>query len=79
MIIFRFAILLSKISLRDYETVLKFIRTTKTTTGLKLRAYLSKKNYLKGKKVSDRKMGQIALQRYTLRPNWNYSICPSRM
>jgi len=65
--------------LRDYETVLKFIRTTKTTTGLKLRAYLSKKNYLKGKKVSDRKMGQIALQRYTLRPNWNYSICPSRM
>jgi len=65
--------------LRDYETVLKFIRTTKTTTGLKLRAYLSKKNYLKGKKVSDRKMGQIALQRYTLRPNWNYSISPSRM
>jgi len=65
--------------LLDYETVLKFIRTTKTTTGLKIRAFLNKKQYLKGIKISDRKMKDIALKRYTLRPNWNYSICPSKM
>jgi hypothetical protein len=66
-------------SLRAYETVLKFIRTTKTSAGLKIRASLIKKHYDKGKKVSDQQMQRIALKRYTLRPNWNYSISPSKM
>ncbi len=65
--------------LMDYETVLKYIRTTKTTTGLKIRAILNKKHYEKGKKVSNQQMQQIALKRYTERPNWNYSIAPSKM
>jgi hypothetical protein len=65
--------------LRDYETVLKFIRTTKTSAGLKIRAALNKKSYKKGNKVSDKQMQQITLKRYTLRPNWNYSIAPSKM
>jgi len=65
--------------LLDYETVLKFIRTTKTSAGLKLRASLINKRYQKGKKISDHQMQQIALKRYTLRPNWNYSISPSKM
>lgn len=65
--------------LHDYETALKFIRTTKTTAGLKIRASLNKKHYEKGKKVSDQEMQRIALKRYTLRPNWNYSISPSKM
>jgi len=65
--------------LLDYETVLKFIRTTKTSTGLRVRACLSSKPYKKGKKVSDQQMQQIALKRHTQRPNWNYSILPSEM
>jgi len=65
--------------LRDYETVLKFIRTTKTSAGLKIRASLNTKQYQKGKKISDKQMEQIDLKRYTLRPNWNYSISPSIM
>ena len=65
--------------LLDYETVLKFIRTTKTSAGLKIRAFLNKKKYLKGIKISDQQMKDIKLKRYTLRPNWNYSICPARM
>ena len=65
--------------LLNYETVLKFIRTTKTSAGLKIRAYLNKKQYLKGIKISDRQMKDIMLKRYTLRPNWNYSICPAKM
>ncbi len=65
--------------LNDYEIVLKYTRTTKTTTGLKIRASLNKKHYEKSKKVSDQQMQQIALKRYTLRPNWNYSIAPSKM
>ena len=65
--------------LLNYETVLKFIRTTKTSAGLKIRAFLNKKQYLKGIKISDRQMKDIVLKRYTLRPNWNYSICPAKM
>lgn len=65
--------------LLDYETVLKFIRTTKTSTGLKIRAILIKKQYRKGVKVSDKQMQQINMKRYTQRPNWNYSISPSKM
>lgn len=65
--------------LLNYETVLKFIRTTKTSAGLKIRAYLNKKQYQKGIKISDRQMKDIVLKRYTLRPNWNYSICPAKM
>ena len=60
----------------DYETVLKFIRTAKTSTGLKIRACLNTKIYQKGKKVSNKEMEEINLKRYTLRPNWNYSISP---
>jgi hypothetical protein len=63
----------------NYETVLKFIRTTRTTAGLKIRALLTNKQYQKGLKISDQQMKHIALKRYTLRPNWNYSISPSKM
>jgi hypothetical protein len=65
--------------LYDYETVLKFIRTTKTTAGLKIRASLNNKHYDKGRKISDQQIQGITLKRYTLRPNWNYSIAPSKM
>jgi len=65
--------------LLDYETVLKFIRTTKTNAGLKIRAFLNKKQYSKGIKISDQQMKNIEIKRYTSRQNWNYSICPSRM
>jgi hypothetical protein len=65
--------------LYDYETVLKYIRTTKTATGLKIRALLNTKTYQKRKKVTDKQMKQLTLKRHTLRPNWNYSIYPSEM
>ena len=65
--------------LTNYETVLKFIRTAKTTAGLKIRALLTNKKYAKGIKISDKQMKLIALKHYTLRPDWNYSISPLKM
>jgi hypothetical protein len=62
--------------LANYETALKFIRTTKTTAGLRIRATLNTKKYERGIKVSDKQMQNINLKRYTLRPEWNYSISP---
>ena len=38
--------------LDSYETILNFIRTTKTKTGLKVNARLVKKQYPKGIKIS---------------------------
>jgi len=61
----------------DHNTVLNFIRHTRTTTGLRICAHLNKKNYPKGIKISDEQMQQINLHRYTTRPQWNYSISPS--
>ena len=63
--------------LTDYETVLKFIRTTKTSAGLKIRAVLNTKKYQKGIRICDEQMKDINLKRHTLRPNWNYSNSPS--
>jgi hypothetical protein len=65
--------------LRDYETVLKFIRSTKTATGLKIRATINTKRYQKGTRISEQQMQRIALKSYTRRPQWNYSITQSIM
>ena len=59
-----------------YETVLKFIRTTKTSAGLKIRAALHTKQYQRGIRISDKQMKQVNLKHYTQRPNWNNSISP---
>jgi len=63
----------------DYETMLKFIRSTKTTTGLKTKAYLVQKKYKKGKKVSDEQMSQIQIDKHDTLPDWNYTITPRKM
>ena len=65
--------------LLDYETVLNFIATTATEAGLKINSCLNDADYATGIKISDREMQELKLKRHTLRPNWNYSICPSRM
>lgn len=65
--------------LDTYETMLKFIRTTKTKTGLKVKAYLVRKNYKKGIKVPDDQMAQIKLTRHATFPDWNYTIRPAEM
>jgi hypothetical protein len=63
--------------LRDYDTVLNFIRSTRTKAGLRICARLNRKNYPKGTKISDQQMQQINIRHHTTRPKWNYSISPS--
>jgi hypothetical protein len=50
------------IPLKDYETILKYIRTTKTKTGLKTRSYLVNKEYEIGEKVSAEEMVGITIK-----------------
>ena len=63
----------------SYERVLKFIRTTRTKVGLRVRALLIDRPYEKGIKISDSQMQQVSLKRSRVHPDWNYSIAPSRM
>jgi hypothetical protein len=65
--------------LRTYETVLKYIRTTKTQTGLQVNARLLRHLYKKGEKVSSQQMQQLVLTNHRTLPAWNYTLTPTAM
>jgi hypothetical protein len=56
--------------------MLKFIRTTVTTTGLKVRAFLDRTEYPTKQRVTAAEMAAVALTRHTTLPKWNYTIAP---
>jgi hypothetical protein len=56
------------------ETMLKYIRTTTTQTGLKVRAHRIRKLYPKGVKISDQQMATLNLSTPTELSRWNYTI-----
>ena len=47
--------------LDSYETILKYLRTTTTTTGLRVRAHLVRKAYKKGVKITREQMDELDL------------------
>jgi hypothetical protein len=62
----------------SYETVLKFIRTTKTATGLRCAAYLDRTQYATGLKLSAAGKANINLTPHRIFPKWNYTIRPHK-
>ena len=60
----------------SYETVLKFIRTTRTDSGLRCTAYLDRTRYTTGQKVSPEQRKEINLTPHRILPKWNYTIQP---
>jgi hypothetical protein len=65
--------------LASYETVLKYIQTTKTSTGLAVKASLVTKNYETGEKITPAEMKQLALNTHKILPKWNYTLQLSGM
>jgi hypothetical protein len=65
--------------LRSYEKILKFIRTTKTSTGLKVRAWLDRRDYPVGVKPSAERLRQLRITRAKVAPKWNYTLAPSNV
>jgi hypothetical protein len=61
--------------LTSYEVALKYIATTTTTTGLKVKAYLDERDYPKVT-ITDEEMDAIELQPHATQPNRNYTISP---
>ena len=62
--------------LDSYEKALKFIRTTTTTTGLKVTAHLDTATYPTGVKVSKQELEQLSIRQKRVLPKWNYTISP---
>ena len=60
----------------NYQTILKYIRATKTDSGLRCRAYLDKTQYQTGKKLTREQKESINLIPYRILPKWNYTIRP---
>lgn len=61
----------------SYEVIINLIKATKTNTGLKVYAMLDKRKYKKGKKISDKEMEKINIEKHELHPDWNYTILPN--
>jgi hypothetical protein len=62
--------------LRDWETVLGYLRGTTTTTGLQVSAELLVGDYPTGERVSDEEMDRLNLDRHAVGPTWNYTLRP---
>jgi hypothetical protein len=59
--------------------VLQFIRTTRTNTGLRCRAYLDMREYQTGVKITAEQKAQINLKPHRVLPRWNYTIEPHKV
>ncbi len=62
--------------LRDYETVVNYISTTATKTGLHVDAHLVRAEYATGVKISDKEMKDLSIRHHDIQPNRNYTISP---
>ena len=62
--------------LENYESIINLISSTKTKSGLKIKAKLDKRKYKKGVKVSKNDFNNISLEFHKKFPKWNYTIHP---
>ena len=62
--------------LDSFETIQNYIRTTSTTTGLEVKAYIDQRKYEKGVTISVEQMSQLNIRKHEELPNWNYTITP---
>ena len=60
----------------DHATVINLIGSTKTKSGLTVKAMLDKNQYKTGIKVSDEELSAVKLQKDDFHGEWNYKICP---
>ena len=62
--------------LLSYQIIINLIASTKTKTGLSVKARLDKKTYEKGIVVTEHEMKKINLFKHSFHGEWNYTIKP---
>lgn len=60
--------------LDSYDTILNYIRTTTTSTGLKVRASMINRFYKTGQVVSKQRRQDLRITRHKVLPQWNYTL-----
>jgi Rhodopirellula transposase DDE domain len=63
----------------SYESIINLIGTTRTRTGLKVKAVLDENNYETGIKITDEEMQQLCIRRHKIHPQWNYTLSPRNL
>jgi len=64
--------------LTSIEVLLDGLRTTTTTTGLRVEATLIETVYQKGLSVTDEEMQLLMIEKHDVCPQWNYTIRPRK-
>ena len=62
----------------SYETIVRLIAATTTTTGLRVTCILDKRQYRLGRRITDAQMAQVQLTSDAFHGDWNYTIAPKR-
>ncbi len=65
------------VPLKDYETIVKYIKTTKTKTGLTVDSILDTQQYQKGMKSKKEDLENLNIKRHQVNSQWNYTISPN--
>lgn len=60
----------------SHETIVNSIGSTRTATGLKIRASLNSKTYPIGVKVTDSELARVRIKPATFHGEWNYTVTP---
>ncbi len=64
------------VSLRTFETIMRYITGTVTATGLRVVGLLKRGGNETGERVSDEEMRRLRLTPHVVCPAWNYTIAP---
>ena len=64
------------VPLESLDTVLNYLRSTTTQSGLSVRATQIETEYHKGIRIDDTTMRQLNIERHPTIPAWNYTIRP---
>jgi hypothetical protein len=64
-------------ALVSYETVVNLIGSTRTRSGLTVKALLDTRNYETGEEVSANELKALRLRGHSFHPDWNYTLQPN--
>jgi hypothetical protein len=65
--------------LESFETLLNFVRNTKTENGLRIETYFDESDYEKGIKVNDKEFKKLNMTKNDELGTWNYTIKPTQI
>jgi hypothetical protein len=60
----------------SYEAVITLIGSTRTQTGLKVKAILDRRRYETGQHVTPKELKSLQLKGHAFHPDWNYTLVP---